>query len=224
MAAGDFAHAMWNRRRMATKNEFAILTPDELTLLAGLGHLIMFWNRCEYAARQILREQVVGTGGLGSSAQLAISKKTALELATALVAVAPSLVEPGRPYVEHFANAFDRARENRNRFVHGLWQTVAASPPRPATGILLNAKPKGAANPLPAYVTLADIKPVSDHIWVLAEYGRQVGIAFTRTGARRLNQNGDPEIDPLPDQPSLLQPCTIEYFISPPSVVGVSVK
>lgn len=203
---------------MATKNEFTILTSDELTLLAGLGHLTMFWNRCEYAARQILRWQVVATGGLGSAAQLAISKKTALELATALVALAAGVAEPGRSYVEHFASAFDRAREHRNRFVHGLWQTVAASPPRPATGILLNAKPKNGANPIPAYVTAADVKPVSDHIWALAEYGRQVGIAFTPTGARRLDQNGDPEIDPLPDKPPLLQPCTIEYFISPPSV------
>lgn len=202
---------------MATNNQYAILTPDELRLLAGLGHLTMFWNRCEYAARQILRWQVAEDGALGSSAHIAISRKPAFDLA-ALVVLSPSLVEPGKSHVEHFAEAFDIAREHRNRFVHGLWQTVAASAPRPATGILLNAKPKGGKNPVPAFVTAADIKPVSDHIWALAEYGRQVSIAFTGTGTRRLNQDGCPSIDPLPDKPSLLQPCTIDYFVNPPNV------
>lgn len=190
-----------------------MLSEGEVELLARLGHLVMFWNKCEYFVRQILRQQP----SIDDEAKnIAISKKTAGDLEVALNDLVARIGEPGRTHFAYFAKAFGAAREHRNRFVHGVWETSGGGP-RPASGLLLNAKPKAGAHPLPAFFTAQDILPVSEHLVDLAIYAQRIHVAFTPSGARRLNKEGGPEVPDVPVPPPMLPPCMIEYFDEQPA-------
>lgn len=191
-----------------------MLSEGEVELLARLGHLVMFWNKCEYFVRQILRQQQPIDD---EAKNIAISKKTAWDLEVALNDLVPRIGEPGRTHFAYFAVAFGVAREHRNRFVHGVWDTFEGGGPRPASGLLLNAKPKVDADPLPAFFTTQDILPVSEHLVSLAIYAQRIHVAFTPGGARRLDKEGAPEVPDIPVPPPMLPPCMIEYFDDRPA-------
>ncbi len=192
-----------------------MLSEGEVELLARLGHLLMFWNKCEYFARQILRQQVTA-GSINDAAHVAISKKTAWDLEVALNDLVIRIGEPGRTHFACFAEAFGVAREHRNRFVHGVWETSGGGL-LPASGLLLNAKPKAGAHPLSAFFTARDILPVSEHLVDLAIYAQRIHVAFTPSGARRLNKEGGPQVPDIPVPPPMLPPCMIEYFDEQPA-------
>jgi hypothetical protein len=198
----------------APQQNHRTLTEGEVTLLTHLGHLIMHWNKCEYFVRQILRTYVEDSVSIFDQRHVEISNMTAQTLEKKLKAVVPTLVEPGRSYIGHLAEAFGIAREHRNRFVHGLWDVVAM--PDKATGVMMNAKPKDGMPPVPALITIADIAPVSNHVFDLVMFAQPVHVAFTPEGNRRFNADGTPTIDPLPVMPALLPPCAIEYYTGRP--------
>lgn len=191
----------------------ARLSAHELDLLTLIGYLLMKWNYAEWAARLILRREVIDDpnedSSLNNTAHLTLSGRTAGWIESRLRdKTLPSWQEPGRAYLEHLVLAYSIAREHRNKIVHGIWGIMDASGPNPAKALLINVKPIAGKSPRPELLTTADIQPLSDYFTELAEFAQNVAVGFTTSGERERNQDGSVALEKLPPLINLLDRCT----------------
>ncbi|MBC7769731.1 MAG: hypothetical protein H7124_13200 [Phycisphaerales bacterium] len=187
-----------------------LLTERELEILTSVGYLIMKWNYAEYCARQILR-RYISEDSIDMPKHLQLSSRMAKWIEDELRdKTLPKWGPPGDAHLDRLIEAYSRAREHRNKIVHGTWMTSDTRGPRPATALLFNSKPVNGKSPHPQFITAADLRPLIDHFADLAEFSQKVMVAFNADGTLAHNNDGTPVLDVLPTLIGTLPPCTYD--------------
>jgi hypothetical protein len=186
------------------------ISKAEEAILTAVGYLVMRWNYAESFARQILR-QYVQADSMRDPEHLRLSARPAIWIEQQLKSDAlPRWTGTGRAYLEGLILAYSRAREHRNHVVHGVYMTFGPSGPYPAQALLYSVMPKDNKPQVPTHVTLADLRPIADHLHDLAVFARDVSVGFGANGDRALNSDGGPVLEDLPAILKPLEPCKFQ--------------
>jgi hypothetical protein len=184
-------------------NETPMISKGEEEILVCIGYIVMRWNYAERCARQIIRSYVVGDS-LDDAAHLKLSSRGAKWIEDELKnAALPKWGGTGRKYLEALIHTFAAAREHRNHFVHGIYDTFRSSGPRPALGLLMPTMPWNNRTQLPSYTSLTEMRPIANHLHELAIYAQAVMVGFDSRGEPMLNPDGSPV---LAEPPSMISP------------------
>lgn len=145
--------------------------------LAAFGEVIMEWNQAEARARRFLFELI---GGHDASSYILLAHLGNVSLTDAISAYkeirSPELVE----HIGHYCTYFDRLREYRNYYVHGLmlvspdWSTGVPN----FCGEIEQITAKGRLAQTDDKVTAEDLKQLKNWMIELATYDFVVRAEF----------------------------------------------
>lgn len=175
-----------------------LLPKSENSLLSCLGHLVVRWNYLEHCTRQILRMYARGDS-IDDPDHLRISAHGAVRIEQELKEIsAKHWTGEGKRYLDCLITAYEIAREHRNHFVHGIYMTFGARGPYEAEAVLIPAKPINDHSQVPSHVKFSDMLLVTEHIYALGMFAREVMVGFDANGNRALNANGTLLLAELP--------------------------
>ena len=179
----------------------------ELEILTAVGYLVMKSNYAEYCARQILRSYIKPSS-FADQEHLKLSSRTARWIEDELRdAALPLWQNPGRPFLERLIEAYSRARQHRNKIVHGVWATSDAGGPKGATALLVNHMPIKGKEPVPEFISIDHLRLLGDHFTLLAAFSQRVMVAFDQDGAQARNSDGTPVVATFPELIPVLPAC-----------------
>lgn len=168
--------------------------------LAAYGEVVMEWNQTEAGARRFLFDLI---GGQDASSYILLAHLGNVSLTDAISAYkemrSPALVE----HIDHYCAYFDRLREYRNYYVHGLmlvsrdWSNGAEK----FCGEIEQITAKGRLAQTDDKVTVEDLNQLKNWMTELATYSFVVRAEFNpQSRPAGLNPLTPQRKPPLPDR------------------------
>lgn len=154
----------------------ANLSKASVAILARVGNLVMAWNAVERWMRQFVSRHSGDTW----DAVLAATERKGGQLTDRVdVATKQFKSTDAREHVLHFAEAFDRLRQHRNKIVHRLFATIDR-PDGTAWGLLTDVNRQGISAD---HVAEPEIIELVNKCWVFEDYARQIMTRIDKDGA-----------------------------------------
>lgn len=171
------------------------------TFLADFGGMIVAWNKVEYWGRQMVHWQCGGQSNVLTAEMSSVSLRDAISAYAHLVSISNAEISA---HLDHFSSYFDRLREYRNYYAHGLFEVFPPMGPREANGFVTKTVSRGKLAFDSAIITSKELNFVSNHCVTLANYASGIQCAFIHPGGGRDAAlrvwPSWPEKPPLPDK------------------------
>jgi hypothetical protein len=166
--------------------------------LAAFGEIVMEWNQTEARARRFLFDMI---GDLGASSYILLAHLGNVGLTDAISAYKEMLSPDLSEHIDHYCAYFDRLREYRNYYVHGLMVISKEWSGGSHYGEVEQITAKGRFARTDDKLTIQDLNKFKHWMIELSTYGTVVRAEFNpRTRPKHLIPLTPQRKPPLPDR------------------------